>query len=195
MTVGAAAPGQCRRRVADEPARPSQERWADVLVRIPAGGRDRVAARGDHVGQGRLPRSPRADDGDKAGIERDIGRGGPIRIVDPDVRDDLRRHGRAWRLLADISAALWVDAGLTEGIELQGSLDPREAIFDGLAHGFLVMGVAAVEAWLAARHIASRRSSTVMPRWPIQNSRCAGLLEKMMWANFSISWRTVASAA
>ena len=171
---GAAAPGQCRRRVADEPARPSQKGRADVLVRIPTGGRDRVAARGDHVGQGRLSRSPRADDRDKAGVERDIGRGGPIRIVDPDVRDDLRRHGRARRLFPDISAALRVDAGLTEGIELQGALDPREAIVDGLAHGFLVMGVAAVETGLASvisrAQVLDRHATLAVPEFALRRT-------------------------
>ena len=58
-----------------------------------------------------------------------------------------------------------------------------------------VVGVAAMKAGLAT--VISSRSSLrrLRRRWPSQNSRWAGLLEKMMWANFSISWRTVVSAA
>ena len=72
-----------------------------------------------------------------------------LRVVYPDVRYDLRRHGRARRLLAYKRAALRVDAGLTESIEHQVALDPREAIIGRLAYGLLVMGVAPMETGLA----------------------------------------------
>ena len=77
----ATAPSERRRRAVDRPTCPRQERRADVLVRIPA--------RRDYLGQRRLSRSLRADDCDKAGIERDFGRGSPIRITCLDVRYDL----------------------------------------------------------------------------------------------------------
>jgi hypothetical protein len=78
-----------------------------------------------------------------------IGRGSPVRTVDPDVRDDLRRCYRSRRQLTDIGAALRVDARLTEGIEFERPLDPRISVVDGLAHGFLIVGIASMKAGLA----------------------------------------------
>lgn len=66
--------------------------------------------------------------------------------------------------LADIGAAIGVDAGLAEGIELECALDPRKVIVDGLAHRFLVVVVT-----LPWRHglqpsYRARSPSTVTPR-------------------------------
>ena len=112
-----------------------------------------------------------------------------------DARYDLRRHGRARRLLADEGAALRNDARLTESIEHQIALDPREAIIGRLAYGLLIMGVAPMETGLApvvsCAQILDCRGPLTDPelalRWTAR--------EDDMWANFSISWRTVASAA
>ena len=120
----AAAPGQRRCRVADQPARTRQERRTDVFVGIPAGGRDRIATCGDDVRERGLSRAPCADDGNKARVERNVRCGCPIRIINPDMRNGLGRHCRARRLLADISSAVGIDAGLPESVKLQRALDP-----------------------------------------------------------------------
>lgn len=52
--VSAASPGQCRSGVANEAARPREKGGANVLVGVPAGGRDGIAASRDHIRQGRL---------------------------------------------------------------------------------------------------------------------------------------------
>ena len=90
------------------------------------------------------------------------------------MRDNLRGHRRARRLLADISAAFWVDTGLPESIELQGALDPRKAVIDGLAHRFLVMGIAAMEARLAAvvarTELLNRYSALPKPEFTLRRT-------------------------
>ena len=110
-----------------------------------------------------------------------------------DVRDDLRRHGRSRRLLADIGAALGIDASLAERIEFEPALDPREAISDGYATSLSLC------ASLPCRQGFSRRIARAFrprsrPAGRARTHAAPGCREDHMGELLDLS-RTVASAA
>ena len=97
------------------------------------------------------------------------------------MRDDLRRHRRARRLLADIGAPLGIDARLAERVEFQPALDPREAISEWRRHVVELVRVAPVQTGLQPA-ISGADFVGAEILWPNQNSRCAGLPAKITWA-------------
>ncbi len=194
----AAAPGERRRRIADQTSRArARNDGLTFSSACQARRRDRIAPAAITSAKRRLARSPRADDRHKARVERDVGGGGPIRIVDPDVRgDDLRRHCRSRRLLADSTRDLPDRCRpCRKASNSSAPLIHEKRLSAGWPHGLLVMESLPWRQGLQPSYRARRSSTDFHPSVRASKLPLRQTAEKMIWANFSISWRTMASAA